>query len=666
MKFIANRKISTKVMLIAVFPLVGMVLFAGLDIADKLRIKNNVDVLLHVAELAVPANNFIHQLQKERGLSAGYLGSSGAKFGGELSKHWREADKAQAIFEQQLQRFDRSTLLPKSQNALEQALDMLVNLKQTRDAIQSQSLSKVEAVDFYSQLNASLLWITGEMSALSAHAELTAAASSYSYFLEAKERSGLERAVLNGTFASDGFASGMYKKFSSLVASQELLLELFEKHADKESWKLYKDTVRGVDVDEAERLRQVAFTVGDAEGRNFDVDASDWFRVQSTKIEKYATVELYLGDRLVTMVQEIDDAAIFSLTWVTALAVVFLGLAVGICMLVAGMIIKPVNKMLAAVDELRDGDGDLTKRIPDINQDELGAMGQSFNGFLDKIQGVLQEVSAAVSGLNSATEQVSSTAQSLSQGASEQAASLEETSASLEQMSASINLNSENAQVTDTMATKASSEAELGGKAVHETVEAMKSIAAKISIIEDIAYKTNLLALNAAIEAARAGEHGKGFAVVAAEVRKLAERSQVSAQEISNLADGSVQIADQAGKLLDEIVPAITKTADLVQEISAASEEQATGVNQVNTAVTEMDKVSQHNAAASEQLAATAEEMTSQCQQLRETVGFFKLVSEGDSGFNEQRVSESPVRRSVSAASSGPDEGDFESFKEAV
>jgi methyl-accepting chemotaxis protein len=179
--------------------------------------------------------------------------------------------------------------------------------------------------------------------------------------------------------------------------------------------------------------------------------------------------------------------------------------------------------------------------------------------------------------------------------------------------------------VTDGMASKAAKEATEGGEAVKETVTAMKSIAGKIGIIDDIAYQTNLLALNAAIEAARAGEHGKGFAVVAAEVRKLAERSQVAAQEIGELAGGSVDMAERAGKLLDEMVPSINKTSDLVQEITAASEEQSAGVGQINTAMSQLNQITQQNASSSEELAATAEEMSSQAEQLQQAMSFFQL-----------------------------------------
>jgi methyl-accepting chemotaxis protein len=195
-------------------------------------------------------------------------------------------------------------------------------------------------------------------------------------------------------------------------------------------------------------------------------------------------------------------------------------------------------------------------------------------------------------------------------------------------MSASISQNSDNAKVTDGMATKASKEASEGGSAVGQTVSAMKQIAAKIGIVDDIAYQTNLLALNAAIEAARAGEHGKGFAVVAAEVRKLAERSQQAAKEIGGLAGDSVSTAERAGKLLDEIVPSIQKTSELVQEIAAASAEQSESVVQIGGAMGQLSKATQQNASASEQLAATSEELSGQAEQLQQSVAFFNIGDE--------------------------------------
>jgi methyl-accepting chemotaxis protein len=270
--------------------------------------------------------------------------------------------------------------------------------------------------------------------------------------------------------------------------------------------------------------------------------------------------------------------------------------------------------------------GDLTCKVTRDYQGAFDQVKQSLNNTVDKLAQTIGDVNATTETLASATNQISSTAQSLSQASSEQAASVEETSASVEQMSASIRQNTDNAKVANTMSADGTAKAADGGTAVTETVAAMKQIAKKIGIIDDIAYQTNLLALNAAIEAARAGEHGKGFAVVAAEVRKLAERSQVAAQEIGQLAGNSVGMAERAGKLLDEIVPATRKTADLVQEITAASQEQTVGVDQINTAMSQLSQITQQNASASEELAATAEEMSGQATNLQDLMAFFTVA----------------------------------------
>ncbi len=324
---------------------------------------------------------------------------------------------------------------------------------------------------------------------------------------------------------------------------------------------------------------------------------------------------------------EKSQAELRKFTMWNSLVAVGLSVPVLLCVFwfVRRSVTRPLAKAVAVAARLAEGD--LTVRLDANSNDEIGRLLSAMQHMAGQLARIISEVRSAADSLTGASEQVSATAQSISQGASEQAASVEETSSAIEQMGASINQNAENAKVTEGMASQAAKEAAEGGQAVTQTVAAMKSIADKIGIIDDIAYQTNLLALNAAIEAARAGDHGKGFAVVAAEVRKLAERSQVASREIGQLAGSSVQLAEHAGKLLETMVPSIRKTSDLVQEIAAASEEQAGGVKQVNEAVGQVNQATQQSASASEELAATAEEMNGQAEQLQQLMRFFKLDS---------------------------------------
>jgi methyl-accepting chemotaxis protein len=314
----------------------------------------------------------------------------------------------------------------------------------------------------------------------------------------------------------------------------------------------------------------------------------------------------------------------------------------------SAVVAAEVGAAVAAATE-----GDFSHRIPTEGKNALyTGLCDNFNQLLDTVSQTFTEVRSSAAQLTSASEQVSQTSQSLSHGASQQAASLEETTASLQEIASSVRQNAESAHVTDGIATQAASEAIAGGQAVAQTVEAMKSIATKISIIDDIAYQTNLLALNAAIEAARAGEHGKGFAVVAAEVRKLAERSQVAAQEIGQLAGSSVQLAEKAGELLERMGPSIHKTSELVQEIAAASGEQSDGVNQINGAMGHLNSATQQNASASEQLSATAEELSAQASRLQDLMAQFKLAAD-EGGRRSATPSPSHGGGSSSAANHG-------------
>jgi methyl-accepting chemotaxis protein len=375
------------------------------------------------------------------------------------------------------------------------------------------------------------------------------------------------------------------------------------------------------------------------------------FRTAETTLGKIVDANVKISEEAVTESEASSKRATMLLIIISVVALVALATFV---FFVARSIMKQIGGepeyALGIVDQIANGD--LTVKIALENGDTTSVLA-NMSKMVDKLSEVVNEVTTSANSLAAASEQISSTAQELSTSTSQMAASVEETSSSMEEMTATISQNTENAKVTDGIANKSAVEAVEGGEAVTKTVAAMKDIANKISIIDDIAYQTNLLALNAAIEAARAGEHGKGFAVVAAEVRKLAERSQVASHDIGKLASGSVDLAERAGTLFNSIIPGVKKTADLIQEISAASQEQSSGVNQVNGAIVQISQATQSNSTATQELAATSEEMSAHAIQLQEIVGYFKTGAAAtvkNSG-NKLMMAGKPASKAATSAS---------------
>ena len=444
-------------------------------------------------------------------------------------------------------------------------------------------------------------------------------------------------------------------------AGLEKFRDMFREENDRESLRQLDDIEEAFDAFVATGTRMAeAYINGGVEAGNIVMEEFD---ADSTRIagmmERFQKQQV---DEIMTNGEAIVSASQRVKTLQVILGVIALVVGVCITFLITRSIVKPLDMavdtarrmavgdlgmkievnssdetgvLLGAMKEMVDANRDVARTADRIADGDLGVnivprssedtLLKALASMVDNLTEVINNVRLSSDNVATGAQAMSASSEEMSQGASEQAAAAEEASSSIEQMTANIRQNADNAMETEKIAIKASEDAQQGGEAVDNTVGAMKEIADKIMIIEEIARQTNLLALNAAIEAARAGEHGKGFAVVAAEVRKLAERSQVAAGEISELSITSVEVAEKAGELLDVIVPNIQKTAELVQEISAASKEQDAGAEQISRAIQQLDQVIQQNASASEEMASTAEELSSQSEQLQNMIGFFKV-----------------------------------------
>ncbi|MDH5716213.1 MAG: methyl-accepting chemotaxis protein [Spirochaetia bacterium] len=658
MKWIRNINMRKKFLIMIFFPTVSLLYFSLVTINEKYKIYTEMQTLEALADFGVKISEMVHETQKERGASAGYLGAKGTQFQDELASQRKATDLKREIVLDMYKNFNALAYPEEFNTNLKETFETVAKLDEWRKNVSSLKISGAEAVKLYTHLNEHLLEIVGFVSKLSTNAEISTLASAYVNFIQGKERTGIERAVLSNAFAANKFIGDNFLKFNSLVTQQKTYTSVFLTFANKNQKDFYTEKMNNDAVKKVTEMENIAnekSTTG-----NFGIDAVYWFETITKKINILKEIEDKLSDDLLKKAHDVEMKALTVFSSFGIIGSLALILSLFFVYLISNVIVNRINETKNSFDKLADGDINL--EIKNEGTDELGkmlsamkrmivstqefshimeeiangklsvkvtprsdkdVMGIALKTMTEKMAQIIKSIAQSSQSLYAASEEVSRSADMMSSSAGEQSANVEEISATIEELSAIASNNFENSKQTNSMALNSVKESEESETAVKGTVDAMTNISKKINVVQDIASQTNLLALNAAIEAARAGKFGKGFAVVAAEIQELAEKSQVAAKEINSLAASSHEISNRAGNLINRVIPNIRKTSELVTEISDSSEQQNGSLSEMSKSLEQLNDISQQNAASSEELLATATEMKSQAENLKELVSYF-------------------------------------------
>ena len=653
---------NKKIFILLLFPLLGF-LGVGINaIVSSLSTNNEMEELGKYTELSSVYSELVHELQKERGMTAGFLSSKGVKFAYKLPS---QRQKTSNIAEKRVNYWQQHSFDNKQIQQLNDNINQRISmLAQIRSNVDDLSIPVSDALAFYTKTNELLLSVSTIIAKISTNAEITKETVAYYNFLQGKERAGIERAVLTGTFASGKFNQGMYPKFIRFLAEQNTYFYSFNAFASDENKGYFIQKQSEPSITEVTKLRTIA--IDNATSGKFNVDATYWFEQSTKRIGVLKNIEDKLNQSLLILTKETQDKAFNSLIYYVTSSLAILLLVAIISFYIMRELHNQVTDLTSVMSKVSDGN-DLTARAKFTGKSELGQISTALNLTLEKFSGAMNEISTSSTMLAAAAEETSQTCEHNSRSLVEQQDEITLIAAAIEELSATVKEVAGNTQLAADSAKEADEQAQGGADVVQESYHSIERLAEEINnlalritslhessnnitsvvdVIKSVAEQTNLLALNAAIEAARAGEQGRGFAVVADEVRTLAQRTQQSTSEIEGFisalqsdANSAYSVIEKSQKMamnavensknVEQTLGAITHSVSnifaMTEQVAVAVEEQAMVTQDVAKNVVTIEHKSMESATGSTQITTTAKEQAMLAVTLQDISTIFKI-----------------------------------------
>jgi methyl-accepting chemotaxis protein len=652
--------VKQKLMLV-IFPLlVALCYFAGTKIISTNSSKNSASEILNFVELSAYNSRLVHELQKERGASAGFLGSKGTKFVTTLPEQRKETDKRIKELKTYLSANGPNLVNRKNLWAIvEESNRMLANIETMRSGITALTLPIGDALGYYTGLNAKLLSVPGLAVRISHVAEISRSLAAYYEFLQGKERAGIERAVLSNTFGRSEFAPGLYKKFVQLVSEQNSYLGTFQIYAEQAHIDAFKALQNQAPFKEVENYRAKAFS------NDLNQNPEAWFAASTKRINLLKEQEESLTGEILELSSNIVNAESRAF-WLYLIVSVLL---VGLTSYLSFRLMTGLSNQVSGLNSTMSSaaNKDLVSRCKVTGNDELGMIANNLNAMLDSLTDAVHVITSASDQLANAAEDSEVMVKESSTNLREEqkqillvVSAIEEMSASVKDVATNIHSTSEQAKTANSMIegsgqimdasaqtiNQVSIEIDSVSNTINELHESSGKISSVVDVIQSIAEQTNLLALNAAIEAARAGDSGRGFAVVADEVRSLAQRTQESTLEIEamvkklqsdsdnafsqisdtkNLALTSVEKSSEVKETLDSVAGTIDGITQMAAEISAAAEQQVVVSSEISVNVQNISDSVDQSAIRGEKIALDAKEQTLLADKLKSLSSQFNI-----------------------------------------